>query len=95
MKPRKHWSKVSKEICDFQSSKWNNLSVRFEDVTGVMLNTWLNRSGRHLIQDPQVQQSLWAEILSRTQEHKGQDGTPDVLYYFLREKPELLNLSCR
>jgi hypothetical protein len=53
----------------------------------------LNRSGRRLIQDLQVQPALWAVILARTQEHKRHDGTPDVLYYLLREKPELLDLS--
>jgi Ran GTPase-activating protein (RanGAP) involved in mRNA processing and transport len=69
-----------------------------EDVTGggdMDFYLRLNRSGRRLIQDPRVRPELWAKILARTQEHKRQDGTPDVLYYLLREKPELLDLSCR
>jgi Ran GTPase-activating protein (RanGAP) involved in mRNA processing and transport len=70
----------------------------FEDVTGrddMNFYLRLNRSGRRLIQDPQVQPSLWAEILARTQELKRQDGTPDVLYFLLQKKPELLDLSHR
>jgi hypothetical protein len=70
----------------------------FEDATGggdMDFYLRLNRSGRRLIQDRQVKPTLWAEILARTQEHKRQDGTPDVLHYLLREKPELLDLSCR
>jgi Ran GTPase-activating protein (RanGAP) involved in mRNA processing and transport len=67
----------------------------FEDVTGggdMDFYLRLNRSGRRLIRDPQVQPALWAEILSRTEKHARQDGTPDVLHYLLREKPELLGL---
>lgn len=70
----------------------------FEDVAGggdMDFYLRLNRSGRRLIQDLQVQSALWAEILARTQEHNRQDGTPDILYYLLQEKPELLDLSCR
>lgn len=62
----------------------------FEDVTcGGDMDFYLrlNRSGRRLIQNHQVQPALWAEILACTQEHKRQDGTPDVLYYLLRENP--------
>lgn len=51
----------------------------------------LNRSGRRLlVRDPCVSQGLWPRILSKTVDHASKEGAPDVLYYLLREKPELV-----
>lgn len=55
----------------------------------------LNRGGRRLIRSANVPSSLWADIFAGSKDHAREDGSPDVLHYLLREKPELFDLSSR
>jgi len=50
----------------------------------------LNRSGRRFIRDAQISPALWPYILARSTQNMNEKGTPDVLHYMLRAKPELL-----
>jgi hypothetical protein len=50
----------------------------------------LNRSGRRLLYDAQVETSLWSHVLSRAASDMGCDGAPDVLNYLVQAKPDLI-----
>ena len=50
----------------------------------------LNRSGRSLLHDTSAPSSLWASALARAS-WNDDDGSPDALYYLLREKPDLFD----
>jgi Ran GTPase-activating protein (RanGAP) involved in mRNA processing and transport len=50
----------------------------------------LNRAGRKLLCDPRFPAALWPKVLARADgAHNVEDNCPDVLYYLLREKPDL------
>lgn len=55
----------------------------------------LNRSGRRLLRQDDTHSGLWATILANTSCHARQSKdsrtVPDVLYYLLRELPDLLD----
>jgi Leucine Rich repeat len=57
----------------------------------------LNRSGRRLLRQDNTHPGLWAHILANTSCHarrtKASSTVPDVLYYLLRELPDLLDLD--
>lgn len=53
----------------------------------------LNRSGRRLLREAKVRPGVWAHVLARATPNRA--GTPDVLYYLLKEKPELLDRQKR
>jgi hypothetical protein len=50
----------------------------------------LNRSGRSLLQSPSAPCSLWPVALAKANKNRCEDGSPDVLYHLLRQKPELV-----
>ena len=64
----------------------------------------LNRSGRRLLQQsdggagqtlPAVPLGLWTHVLAKSSRHSSPTGAPDVLHYWIRAKPELMDSACR
>ena len=51
----------------------------------------LNRTGRQHIRQKKIESALWPYILVRGMENSSAVETPDILYYLLRENPELLD----
>ena len=51
----------------------------------------LNNAGRRLLCDPSFPASMWPLVLARADaDFKSENRAPDVLYYLLREKPDLI-----
>ena len=55
----------------------------------------LNKSGRSLLKSPDAPTSLWAKALERANVNEGERGAPDVLYFMLRQRPDLFNFVRR
>jgi Ran GTPase-activating protein (RanGAP) involved in mRNA processing and transport len=51
----------------------------------------LNKSGRSLLQATDAPTAVWATALERANRNESQKGSPDVLFYMLREKPDLFD----
>jgi Ran GTPase-activating protein (RanGAP) involved in mRNA processing and transport len=49
----------------------------------------LNKCGRSLLQAPDAPATLWPTALARANLNESAENYPDVLYYLLREKPDL------
>ena len=50
----------------------------------------LNRAGRKELNSPNLPASVWPRILERAAAMRGGVGSPDVLYWFLKEKIDLM-----
>lgn len=53
----------------------------------------LNKSGRSLLHAPEASSSLWPSVLAKACIYTSELGSPDVLYYLLRERPDLLETT--
>lgn len=58
--------------------------VRDEFMSRLEYLLTLNRGGRRILTSPAVPQALWPRVLGRSSDNK------DVLFFFLREKPDIL-----
>ena len=53
----------------------------------------LNRSGRSILQTSSAPFALWPKVLQNANVHESESGSPDVLYYLLRQKPDIMELK--
>jgi Ran GTPase-activating protein (RanGAP) involved in mRNA processing and transport len=51
----------------------------------------LNKSGRSLLQTSEAPTALWATALAKANLNESEQGSPDVLFYMLKEKPDLFD----
>eukprot|EP00536_Pseudo-nitzschia_multiseries_P008379 jgi/Psemu1/305677/fgenesh1_kg.211_\ len=71
------------------SSQYGCSNTSIEDEIDFFLR--LNKSGRSLLHSrTPAPSSLWAEALGRANTNQKPNGSPDVLYHMIREKPDLL-----
>jgi hypothetical protein len=55
----------------------------------------LNKSGRSMLHSPDTPSSAWPAALAKASTSQSELGSPDVLYYLLRQKPDLIEAARR
>lgn len=84
-------------LCDEEAFSEEGVGVGNSSRHGKELDFYLrlNKSGRRLLlreEEKQASPGLWAQVFAQSNNHRREDGAPDVLFYLLKEKAaELLN----
>jgi hypothetical protein len=68
-------------------------SILFDDnaiAAEIELYLSANKIGRRILRDPQMSSSIWPLMFARANDHECGE-TPNALYYFIRQKPEVFS----